>query len=830
MEKGAFSFSERDNGESSSSFKESFVGRADVIEEFDEWLTFHSSDEQCRIINYWGVGGIGKTTLCRFLRKRAESNYIVLSFDGRAHEAANVADALVGFETSCACNFNPSFALFDYAYNVYFEKKHPTFSLASGSSRSGKRTALDLGTDAIGIFDNGLTGTLINVIECAYKGISKKIRTKAVNADLRELPNRSLQEMEIRLPAYFGLDLHEMSQKHFVKPIIFIDTFEALCENALDGGSYKTVAGWISNLMRTLNDSVDGLRIVVFGREQIEWDSDIKPHVVDRRLGRLNDADAVELLKMAGLQDEVTAARVAKHAKGYPLLLSLFAEAYRAKLAQKDLAGIERLLDDATMPNSWGRELVTRLLDYLSPSERSLLRYLSLSNRFTRESASFINMRCSLGFAMNNFSEFVRRSFVEELQENEIYVLQREIAEVIRSSLKPEEACLGHKALLEFYKEELNEKPADYDTVYQLVFHAGKLMAPEFYIEFVMENASPAIKAWQISGDTLKIIELFQLIFRTVDYSNIGPDLFGRYTDMVHLGGDYRKSSELISDYLENANQEFLQSDEGLYLCARKLHHEMFYRSAADLIEEALVLRQSRKGQPCKAVIELDFLIGGNLAVLVGDFKLAFKWLDTAIEDNAVCADANLAFRVDRKRIDAMLASGNIEDAAHVLARYDYLLQEAVKDDDANREVKRYEIYLMGSLGEWQRLIGRPGQAAKLFDRMLRLSRDNGMLGWEAHAYLALARLGCAEGQYLSASAQCREALAIYERLNHAWGLANASIVADELRALTGIELAAPQFGGTPVVASELCEKMGYSYQLEFAKNGMSPDYTLLFL
>ena len=55
----------------------------------------------------------------------------------------------------------------------------------------------------------------------------------------------------------------------------------------------------------------------------------------------------------------------------------------------------------------------------------------------------------------------------------------------------------------------------------------------------------------------------------------------------------------------------------------------------------------------------------------------------------------------------------------------------------------RYEIYLLGALGETYRQIGDFENSKRAFKKLLALTKLKGLIGWECHAYLGLANLEC---------------------------------------------------------------------------------------
>ena len=122
----------------------------------------------------------------------------------------------------------------------------------------------------------------------------------------------------------------------------------------------------------------------------------------------------------------------------------------------------------------------------------------------------------------------------------------------------------------------------------------------------------------------------------------------------------------------------------------------------------------------------------------------------------------------------------------------------------------RYDLYLLGALGEIHRLRIRPDPARRCFQQVRDTAQVWGSPGWQAHGSLGLANLLLNLGFYSDAQPHLDDALRRYEEIGHAWGRLSGGIVRYRLlRAQGSDDVGAQQL---QVALAEEADRLDYRY------------------
>ncbi len=306
-------------------------------------------------------------------------------------------------------------------------------------------------------------------------------------------------------------------------------------------------------------------------------------------------------------------------------------------------------------------------------------------------------------------------------------------------------------------------------------------------------------------------IELFMEYYRKEYLDNVKEkdtkDMQGAiYIDMIHVSGNYRKAVSAYTDFLNKLSRDvIINNKEYLMIAIRKIHNSMFFVPVETLIKEAMTLVDCISGTPFKKEYnELLFLLGGNLAVLNGDMALADEWVtksfNFAIENNFKDYEARAA----RKLIDIYCSKKEYTQALEFSKRY--ISPEAKIES-------RYEIYLLGAIGEVYRHLGNFDQALSCYQRMYGITLEKGIMGWVAHAFLGQAAVYLEMGLLDNAQEMLNKAKETYDSISQIWGQINAGIVSQLLDAASG------KIRGYNDGLISLSETVQYRYCTEFLRN-----------
>jgi hypothetical protein len=379
------------------------------------------------VLVYYGVGGVGKTSLSQALearhgqaRPQAGSGWPVWNGDYATSVTVRIDLASeIGFDLErvllnirlAVADLGQPMNAFDIAFSRYWEQVHPNESIAEFLRRDGR---LSRATQAIRLPDQIAEG-LKDVVQ-ALGGVSSMVSVggqiaKIVTARTRRaIARRHAVEGCRRLaqmlgaktdmenlsfyPHLLGWDLAQAARRreHDFHVAVFFDTFEDLTQ-----GDQRRLEQMLNRLVWLLPNVL----FVISSRNRLEWgDSDSAgrfwrggpvawpglsgsaPDLPGQHLvGHLSARDAGLFLRSrlrrdgAAVIPEALRDQIARDSDGYPLYLDLAV----ARYVQLSADGVQPTSDDFS---GGFPALVSRLLRDLGPEERRLARITALLDSF----------------------------------------------------------------------------------------------------------------------------------------------------------------------------------------------------------------------------------------------------------------------------------------------------------------------------------------------------------------------------------------------------------------------------------------------------------------
>jgi len=716
-------------------------------------------DKGFHVLVYYGVGGIGKTSLINQLIIDLTENYpnsVYTRLDFIDPSSRIASRVLLNLINNISGKIKIRFPHFDLAYSIHFKKKNPDFVFKKKEMPFESEASI-IG-NILGVIDGlGVAGAVTGIVNKAYELHARHGLNKEVKKELSELEDLSPLEIEERLPAYFAYDLRiALDQKNVPVFAIFIDTYEALWSGIKNEAKIFTADAWIRELVAQL----PGVIFVICGRERLRWE-EIEPEwirfVEQHLLDRLDKKDASEFLITCGVKEEDIRNKILSASNGHPYHLDLSVDTYFERKNQ----GVE--LD----PKHFGsnrREILDRFLRNLETSEIETLKILSVPRYYNENIFEYLVNKMNTGYPITQFDDFNRFSFVS--YDRGYYFIHNLMRDGLNSFSDKRLKKKVHELLAEYYDHKLNDADKRHSQDYlislfsEALYHRSHHLTSKKYLAWLSKDKYALLKHLQLRGATLFLEECLSNIAEKVGQEKIGIELFSILVDMVHLKGGYRKAVKMLEEYLANLDAETIaKSDNMLHLFIRKIHHQMFYCPVRPLIEALLYIEKTidQKKLP-ERYNEILFMIGGNLGVLSGDYKFARKWLIQSIRFSIENKFPDYLCRSLRKYSDILRYYGHLEMANKTC---DWALNIA-----RNKQFQRYEIYLMCSKGEILREQGYCQRAIKLFKQAQRLARKQGIKGWEAHTYLALAESYINGGDIENAKVSMEKAKKIYEAIS----------------------------------------------------------------
>ena len=756
MIKQKFSFKKNDESFFDGNY---FIDRESARNTFLHFST--ADDKEYNILMYYGIGGVGKSKLLvenQLAYKRLFPEAILFTVDLHDASKRSIDIVLKEFVENCP-NKNINFDAFNLAYTLYFSKKHAGEKY--DASRNLANNNFDLFFKILGIFDDGIVETVVEVIERIAKFARKKAIDSAVLKDLETFGSLSITEIEQHLPAYFQYDILRYVSAHPNTHLLFsIDTFEALNVQQTEEIHRRKNEEWIQNLIACFSSEViPHSRFVIYGRDKLSWGDEWNTFIEQFELQDFSDDWTNKYLEYAGIKEQSIREIITSNSKGHPLCLYLSAKTY-ADITNKGRTPTKE--DFGKSP----QEIIQRFIYNLSDEEVNILKYLAVSNTFTYDIFKHILSNFHIACDPERFKHIVSYSFIHPLCANNYY-----IHPLMRKGLKEctdkESVAMVHEVLYDYYASIFTTQPNS-DSFIELIYHAARTKTPSMFNNWLKESGSIShLTSFQIKGDQEFTFQITEDLIKQYGFHNLPLQLINIYIDALHLGGDYQAAVATSESYLKQYTLPQIISDEELcHMLIRKFHHSMFFLPADSLIVEVQQIYSNHYVDTYPNQLnEILFLLGGNLGVLSGRFDFSKEILSKALDYANKTNNNDSILRAIRKLADIETYEGKAINAIKLIEKH--ITPHATINN-------RYEIYLLASLGEAYRKSGDLTTARKCFDKVLLASRKKNISGWIAHAELALAMVDFELGNIAHALESATAAEKAYIHICQEWGIINS--------------------------------------------------------
>jgi hypothetical protein len=445
---------------------------------------------------FYGVGGQGKTALCRELKRKADAavdpsysslRCALVDLHGRVK---NDPELLLVWVRNGFADAGVVLPCFDLALALMWEgargeqafpkltkpwlarsTKVAENAIDEGASEIKELLGSDTATELMGEAVSEIPGVgfLLKHIGKWAIDKTKRLYLARTREHLQQLYFQEGEkkgelkppyELSNLLPWMLAQDFnYHLAHNPADRFVLFIDEYERVFEQGGAG------ARWMENPfdkhMRALVRETNGLLAVFFSRERLPWDDDpdwredLKGN--EHLLGGLAAKDANEFLKAIPVADEAIRQAIINGARerpdetaaGYPLMLDLQVEHWRA-LTSKGEATPGRFSITADTFEARRRELVGRVLrDYGDPL-RTTLERLSVARRFDHAAFEHVVRTFSTALPLDSFDRIANLSFVTRADDG-FLSLHNVVAEAIRDTLSEEKRRTSLAALFEHF-------------------------------------------------------------------------------------------------------------------------------------------------------------------------------------------------------------------------------------------------------------------------------------------------------------------------------------------------------------------------------------------
>lgn len=394
-----------------------FTDREAPIEAFGHALRrYLSNDRRLQVLTYYGVGGIGKTSLLRHLQgEAADSSIERVSIGLESPQYASPADCLLAIRQQLRAPC-PSF---EYALARFY-------AINGRSLRDITRDAVD--RDSL-LFDLAeMAADLAEVVAPARLvkrlwdlGDEKLRRYIGSFRNLfEEIDQLADEDVGPRLPYYLGLELERHVHTSGAKLVFFIDTHEAMLDRERFRSTKQGGDEWLKELIGCTENGL----YVIAGREYLKWadeNPEWSPHIEQHALGELSDTDADYFLSLIPVREAGIRKAIIDTAHGVPLYLDLCASIYLIKKANGERL---RQQDFRLAEN----EVIRRFLAHLDPEQEQALRAACVPEIFDYTLFGALLRDLNIGFPLTLFGEFCSTSYTECVQTDpELYKIHNSV-------------------------------------------------------------------------------------------------------------------------------------------------------------------------------------------------------------------------------------------------------------------------------------------------------------------------------------------------------------------------------------------------------------------
>lgn len=366
-----------------------FTDREEPRRAFYESLNELKGDDsgKIKVLDFHGVGGIGKTALLTELEKTLESDfprvkYIVMDF-ATVVDCSDTLEILRSMERMMRERYKFSFPLFDLVAYTYETK------LGKLATRPELDSIVESNQEfefLVNVMDEiPFVNTISKVIKMA--GLARKgqniIKERLTNRKMRErlevIDKKTPQEIKKELGYYFAMDLAQNTKKLDEPFVVIFDTYELLVNEFTAGVPLDNdlfIRGPLGLIENTGN-----VFWVVSGREKLKWmelDASWEGSLECHKIGVLSYADAKWFLNEAGISDEMLVEGIYKITAGIPVYLDLCVDVYYSVIEKGGRPSLKDFGKDTKV-------LVNRFCTYMNDVEKDFIVLLAFLDYWTDE-------------------------------------------------------------------------------------------------------------------------------------------------------------------------------------------------------------------------------------------------------------------------------------------------------------------------------------------------------------------------------------------------------------------------------------------------------------
>lgn len=385
----------------------------------------NGEESNVRVLTYYGIGGIGKSTLLRKLISEMEEQLPTPRyhyFDFNVYqESRSVLDRI---KNKLEDDYKYQFPLFDLGSYVYAKKVGEKADSLEVKQITERSPVLSFMTSIAGNLP--IVGIATQVLSLADQGIAM-IRThlKQHSRELAQIEYMEAEELYHYLPYLFAEDMTNNLQKENVPFVFFLDTYEREVNELSPVGEPLKNDEWIRG-ENGLVQNIPGVLWVIAGREKLKWekfDPEWAEAMEQHILGSLSIADSDHFLVNAGIGGAELREALYKLTGGTPVYLDLCVDQFMRITARGDVPTI-------AMFGTNTFDLIERFARYMGETQKDLVLMLSCIKHWSDDLISRIGGEILPNFSLSTYEKAKEFSFIVQSDDG-YYNIHQTVGEVL---------------------------------------------------------------------------------------------------------------------------------------------------------------------------------------------------------------------------------------------------------------------------------------------------------------------------------------------------------------------------------------------------------------
>lgn len=559
---------------------------------FWERYALVKEEHDFQVIMYYGLGGMGKTSLLNQIEKEIEEHpdTIVWGYydlnDGQDHIVV-----LRKIAKSLQEKYNFQFYTFLYAIYSYMIKCGEDAEAPEVKNILDEipllREAFKLANILPGV--NTFSQPAEWLVDKIF-GTVEHAKKQQLRGLIERINNASKDKLYEDIPQLFVNELNENLKKNQVSVFVLIlDTYERLVNELSMIGTPIENDLWLRDDDKGILMRIDNLLCVFAGRERLKWrdiDSEWDETVLNQvEIDTFDEKNSLLLLESYKVTEVDIQEKILEVTQGMPLYLDVCIDTYRSAKEYGELITVD-LFDNKI------DRLAKRLLTYMTDEEKDVLYLLACLRRWTTVEYDAINdLLCRNRVSNKAYQKLLGLTFVRT--EAEQFYMHQTMQEILVQYCSQEMIEIYIKAMYK-YIEDKNIFSAEYMKYVYSISQICMLKSADNLIDWWIQKIIPSLEVFLDAFYLNQFENIYDILGSIVERY---PRLKTLYLRYLLKKSDYEKSLQYINNF-KSINARDLE-EEDFWLTASYY----FYINGQD--KEALKLRE-RVFEVRKEILGLD--------------------------------------------------------------------------------------------------------------------------------------------------------------------------------------------------------------------------------